>query len=75
MIPWVGGFLMYQWSVPTGPAAWQSAMQTLFHQWLHLPFPLWDSVAGASIPSFFAAFLLALLVLPGGRPTQKLREG
>ena len=73
LIPWVAGFLIYQWSVPTGPAGWQSAMQTLFHDWLHLPFPLWDSVAGASIPSFFAAFLLAFVILPRPRLIRKSR--
>jgi NCS1 family nucleobase:cation symporter-1 len=56
---WVAGFLVYQWSVPTGPAGWQSAMQTLFHGWLRLPFPLAGSTAGASLPSFGVALLLA----------------
>jgi NCS1 family nucleobase:cation symporter-1 len=56
---WVAGFLVYQWSVPTGPAGWQSAMQTLFHGWLRLPFPLAGSAAGASLPSFGVALLLA----------------
>ena len=39
LIAWVAGFLVYQWCVPTGPAGWQSAMQTLFHGWLGLPVP------------------------------------
>jgi putative hydroxymethylpyrimidine transporter CytX len=68
LLPWAIGFLVYQWSVPTPLSGWTDAMRTLFHSWLHLPFPLWNSVAGASIPSFAAAFLLALLVLP--RPTR-----
>jgi NCS1 family nucleobase:cation symporter-1 len=63
LVPWAIGFLVYQWSVPTPLAGWQDAMQTFFHSWLHLPFPLWNSAAGASLPSFAAAFLLALLVL------------
>ena len=67
LIPWLAGFLVYQWSVPTPLAGWTNAMRTLFHSWLHLPFPLWNSVAGASIPSFAAAFLLALVVLPRAR--------
>jgi nucleobase:cation symporter-1, NCS1 family len=55
---WVIGFLVYQWCVPTGPVAWQEAVETLLHDWLGLPYPLWNSVAGASIPSFAAALLL-----------------
>ena len=65
LVPWAVGFLVYQWSVPTPLAGWQDAMKTLFHSWLHLPFPLWNSAAGASLPSFAAAFLLSLLVLRG----------
>src|SRR5207245_2459343 len=56
---WIAGFLVYQWSVPTGPAGWQSAMQTFFHGWLRLPFPLAGSAAGASLPSFGVALVLA----------------
>jgi nucleobase:cation symporter-1, NCS1 family len=63
LTPWVVGFLVYQWSVPTPLAGWQDAMKVFFHSWLHLPFPLWNSAAGASLPSFAAAFVLALLVL------------
>jgi NCS1 family nucleobase:cation symporter-1 len=59
---WVAGFLVYQWSVPTGPSAWQDAMRTFFHGWLHLPFPLAGSEAGASIPAFFAALALYLVM-------------
>jgi NCS1 family nucleobase:cation symporter-1 len=60
LIAWVAGFLIYQWSVPTGPSAWTTAIETLFHQWLHLPFPLANSAAGASIPSFFTALVIYL---------------
>ena len=56
---WVAGFLVYQWSVPTGPAGWRSAMETFFHGWLRLPFPLAGSAAGASLPSFAVALLLS----------------
>jgi nucleobase:cation symporter-1, NCS1 family len=59
---WVAGFLVYQWSVPTGPAAWQKAIEILLHRWLHLPFPLWNSTAGASIPGFFVALTLYVVV-------------
>ena len=55
---WVIGFLVYQWCVPTGPVVWQRAVETVLHDWLGLPYPLWNSVAGASIPSFAAALLL-----------------
>ena len=61
-IAWAAGFLVYQWSVPTGPSFWQDAIRTFLHAWLHLPFPLADSKWGASIPSFGAASLLYLLL-------------
>ncbi|HEX8099207.1 MAG TPA: cytosine permease [Actinomycetota bacterium] len=57
---WVVGFLIYQWSVPTPLAGWQHSVETVFHGWLHLPFPLANSAAGASIPSFAVALLLHL---------------
>jgi NCS1 family nucleobase:cation symporter-1 len=69
LVPWVAGFLIYQWSVPTALAGWEDGMKTLFHTWLHLPFPLWDSALGASIPSFLAAMALSLVVLD--RPTPR----
>jgi NCS1 family nucleobase:cation symporter-1 len=62
LVAWAAGFLMYQWSVPTGPAGWRSAMETLFHGWLHLPFPLAGSAAGASMPAFSAALGLYLVL-------------
>lgn len=65
MLPWVVGFVLYHWSVPTGPEGWIDAMRAVFHGWLHLPFPLLGSRLGASIPSFSAALLLALVVLRG----------
>jgi purine-cytosine permease-like protein len=57
---WVAGFLMYQWSwsVPPGLGAWTTAMRTLFHSWLRLPYPLAGSKAGASIPSFLATMAI-----------------
>jgi NCS1 family nucleobase:cation symporter-1 len=67
MAAWVAGFLVYQWSVPTGPAGWQSAMQTLFARLFHLPFPLAGSAAGASIPSFAAALALYLALSAAAR--------
>jgi nucleobase:cation symporter-1, NCS1 family len=63
LVPWVAGFVVYQWSVPTGPAGWIDAVERLFTG-LGLPFPLLDSRLGASLPSFAVAFGLALLILP-----------
>lgn len=65
-VAWLAGFLLYHWSVPTGPEGWKHAMQTLFQDWLHLPFRPEGSPLGASIPSFAAALVLylALSTLP-----------
>jgi putative hydroxymethylpyrimidine transporter CytX len=63
LLPWAVGFVLYHWSVPTGPAWWQGAVRTVFEGWLRLPFPLAGSRLGASAPAFLAAFALGLLVL------------
>jgi nucleobase:cation symporter-1, NCS1 family len=63
VVPWVAGFLLYQWSVPTALPGWQDGMKVLFHDWLRLPFPLWNSALGASVPSFLAALVVAVAVL------------
>jgi NCS1 family nucleobase:cation symporter-1 len=64
VVPWIVGFFVYQWCVPTGPAWWIDGMDRVVHAWLHLPFPLIaGSPLGASIPSFLVAFVVALLVL------------
>jgi purine-cytosine permease-like protein len=69
LLPWVAGFVVFHWSVATGPAAWTDAVRTVVADWLSLPFPLFGSRIGASVPSFAAAFVLAMVVLPGrGRP-------
>lgn len=65
LVPWLVGFVLYHWSVPTGPAGWVEAVRGAFTS-LGLPFPLLGSALGASLPSFAAAFGLALL-LPRGR--------
>jgi nucleobase:cation symporter-1, NCS1 family len=66
-VPWVAGFVVYQWSVPTGPQGWIDAVGDLFGA-LGLPFPLLDSRLGASIPSFVVAFgITALLPRPATR--------
>lgn len=67
LVPWTLGFVLYHWSVPTGPAGWVEAVETVFHEWLGLPFPLFGSAIGASLPSFLVAFALSLLVLPRTR--------
>jgi putative hydroxymethylpyrimidine transporter CytX len=56
-VAWVTGFLVYQWSwtVPPGLGAWTTAMRTLFHSWLRMPYPLAGSRWGASIPAFVVA--------------------
>jgi NCS1 family nucleobase:cation symporter-1 len=62
LIPWAAGFVLYHWSVPTGPDRWIAAVEELFSG-LGLPFPLLDSRLGASLPSFAIAFVLSLVVL------------
>jgi nucleobase:cation symporter-1, NCS1 family len=62
VVAWLAGFVVYQWAVPTGPAAWQHAVERVLHDWLHLPFPLAGSVAGASVPAFATAFVLYLIL-------------
>jgi hypothetical protein len=37
-------------------------MQTLFHDWLRLPYPLAGSAAGASLPSFATALVLYVVL-------------
>jgi putative hydroxymethylpyrimidine transporter CytX len=64
LVPWAAGFVLFHWSVPTGPQGWIDAVRTVVHGWLHLPFPLFGSALGASLPSFTVAFALSLLVLP-----------
>ncbi len=66
--PWLVGFVLYHWSVPTGPAGWVDAVRSAFAA-LGLPFPLLGSAIGASLPSFGVAFCLALL-LPRRRVTR-----
>jgi putative hydroxymethylpyrimidine transporter CytX len=63
IVPWVAGFILYHWSVPTGPEGWVEAVGRLFTN-VGLPFPLMDSQLGASLPSFTVAFVLSLVVLP-----------
>jgi putative hydroxymethylpyrimidine transporter CytX len=57
-LPWVAGFLVYHWVVPTGPAAWINGVEDLLGTPLSVRLP-W---LAASVPSFAVAFLLTLLV-------------
>jgi nucleobase:cation symporter-1, NCS1 family len=61
-VPWVLGFVVYHWSVPTGPTAWVDGVRVVLHDALGLPFPLLDSRFGASLPAFAVAFALTFLV-------------
>ena len=62
LVPWAAGFVLYHWSVPTGPAWWVDGVGAAFGA-LGLPFPLLGSAFGASIPSFAVAFVVAAAVL------------
>jgi purine-cytosine permease-like protein len=63
VVPWIAGFALYHWSVPTGPEGWVEAVGRTFTN-VGLPFPLMGSRLGASLPSFAVAFVLSLVVLP-----------
>jgi nucleobase:cation symporter-1, NCS1 family len=68
LVPWIAGFVLYHWSVPTGPEGWVEAVGRLFTN-VGLPFPLMESRWGASVPSFAVAFVLSLVMLPRRRTT------
>jgi putative hydroxymethylpyrimidine transporter CytX len=64
LVPWVAGFLVFQWCAPTTAVAWWSqAMDRVLNEWLGLPFPLLGGAAGGSLPGFATAFVVALAVL------------
>ena len=56
LLPWVAGFLVYHWIVPTGPTWWVDGVRDFVGT------PLSERFAwlGASIPSFLIAALLAV---------------
>lgn len=58
-VPWLLGFVVYQWSVPTGPGWWTSTVEVAVGA-IGLPSPLFNSALGASFPSFVLAFGLTL---------------
>jgi NCS1 family nucleobase:cation symporter-1 len=57
---WVIGFAVYHWIAPTPLGAWADGVETLFTDWLHLPFPLFGGEVPASVAAFAAAFLVYL---------------
>jgi len=73
---WVVGFLIYQWSwtVPPGLEGWQTAMNMLFHSWVHLSYPLAGSHWGASIPAFLGALVIHVILSSSvGRKPGRIR--
>jgi NCS1 family nucleobase:cation symporter-1 len=69
LVPWVAGFLVYHWVLPTGPGWWLEAVSTLLGTPLNERLP-WLS---ASLLSFLAAFLLAVKGRAYHRPGQKVK--
>jgi nucleobase:cation symporter-1, NCS1 family len=72
-VAWFAGFVLYHWSVPTGPSGWTDAVRIVFQDWLGLSFPLAGSALGASIPSFAAALLVFLALGAGGSMRETAR--
>jgi len=66
-VPWIAGFVLYHWIVPTGPEGWRDLVRGVF-EGLGLPFPLLGSRLGASLPSFALALALALALGATRRP-------
>ena len=56
LLPWIAGFLVYHWVLPTGPQWWLDLVASVTDSPLSVQWP-WLS---ASIVSFGVAFLLAL---------------
>jgi purine-cytosine permease-like protein len=67
---WVLGFAVYHWILPTGPEAWQRAVESVFAG-TGLPFPLFGGKVPASIAAFVVAF--AVHALLGIRTTRRSR--
>lgn len=70
IVPWIAGFLVYHWVLPTGPAWWLDGVSTVLGTPLNERLP-WLS---ASLLSFLAAFLLALRVRAYHRPVESSKE-
>ena len=63
LMPWVAGFVVYHWILPTGPSWWTGTVGRLISEPVTADVP-WLS---ASIPSFLIAFALAVPVFVGGK--------
>jgi len=63
LLAWLAGFVLYQWLYPTGPSWWVDQVDRLDP-------PSWS--IGATVPSFLASFVLALLV--AGLSKRRTRE-
>ena len=63
VVPWIAGFVVYQWCAPSPVAWWQDVVDGSLGV-LGLPVPLAHGALGGSIPGFVVAFVVALLVLP-----------
>jgi NCS1 family nucleobase:cation symporter-1 len=70
IVPWIAGFLVYHWVLPTGPGWWLDGVSTFLGTPLNERLP-WLS---ASVLSFLAAFLLALKGRAYHRPVESSKE-
>jgi nucleobase:cation symporter-1, NCS1 family len=57
-LPWLAGFLVYHWVIPTGPESWIKGVEAVLGTPLSVRLP-W---LAASIPSFGVAFLMTLAI-------------
>jgi nucleobase:cation symporter-1, NCS1 family len=72
LLPWIAGFAVYHWILPTGPEWWIEGAGNLFGEPLVVKMP-W---LNASIPSFGTAFLIGLALQHGVyHPKQPRRRG
>jgi NCS1 family nucleobase:cation symporter-1 len=62
LVPWVAGFVAFQWCAPSPVAWWTDALDRAASV-LHLPFPLAGGAIGGSLPGFAVAFVVSLAVL------------
>jgi putative hydroxymethylpyrimidine transporter CytX len=70
LVPWIAGFLMYHWVLPTGPSWWLDGVSSLLGTPINEQLP-WLS---ASLLSFLAAFLFALRGRAYHRPVERSKE-
>ena len=70
LVPWLAGFVVYHWVVPTGPTWWVDLWAGLFGEGLASTAP-W---LAASLPSFAVAFLLAAVSSRLSSPRLSNRE-